>query len=77
MRLHEAAATAATSSGSSASSPRANPANEITRLAQKAKPASSTPTIGESLRGAETMAGEQGILLMVFLISNAYFATSM
>jgi hypothetical protein len=31
----------------------------------------------KSQRVAETMAGEQGGLPMVFLISNAYFATSM
>ena len=31
----------------------------------------------KSRRGAETMAGEQGVVLMVFLISNAYSATSM
>jgi hypothetical protein len=74
MRLHEAAAIAAASSGSP---PRAGPASEITRLAPKAKPASSTATLGKSRRNAETMAGEQGGLPMVFLISNAYFATSM
>ena len=74
MRVHEAAATAAASSGSS---PRAGPDSEITRLAPKAKPTSSTATLGISRRVAKATDGDQEVPLGVFLISNSYSATSM